>query len=224
MTFDSSPSFLASSAPRQSPGLGIPLFERREDLQELGIGSPREVLAGVPSSIGRPTGPEPVEHFDAAGAKFVEEAAIPHQQFDELRIGRVGIAARVAVDDGDAVGLSQRREHALELGHHGVDGLRIGRIDPSVDREEMAFFEGHSGRGRIDGRHVGALPDPHLHVEVVVGRIDHAADFFQVSPVARRQGIGHRFLHRPDQHEIEPQPVEPVQIAVPVVVGPGAPA
>ena len=100
--------------------------------------------------------------------------------------------------------------------HHGVHGLRIGRIDASVAVEEMPLFKGHAGRMFVVGRHVRTEHDPDFHVEVAVRHVDDFLDLGQSRLVAGRQRVRHRLEHRPDLHHVVSQPVQPVQIASPV--------
>ena len=97
----------------------------------------------------------------------------------------------------------------------------LGRIDPPVDNRRMPLLKRHFGRRRVDRPPVvGALGDPHRHVKLMVGGVDHAAELLSW-PGRWAWADGHRLQHGQINTRLKPSRLQP-SVAVPIVVGPGA--
>jgi len=144
------------------------------------------------------------------------------QQVDELRIGRARVPAGIAVDDGHAVHRRQGPQQPLPPIDHLLERLRIAGINPRVAIEEMPLFERCLGRLAVVGSDVRAQGQIDAHFVFPVQHVDHRGDLVDVRLIAGRQGIGHRFEHRPDKNGVVAKPLEPVGIASPILDRPGS--
>jgi len=193
----------------QRPGLGDPGAHPRKGVGEhlgvelqggLGVALAALLRLGPKAVIVLPTHPHPVVQLQLEVVLAKEGQLLAHH-VHELLVRGADIAARVAIDDGQAVGGSQGLELPPARLEHGLDGEGVGGIDLALADEIGALLVGVASR-LVVAHHVGAGREQEPHAELTVGDVDHLGRAGQEGAVALGGPGRHTIEQGPEHHGI----------------------